>query len=234
MIHRLGKELTFPNPRHLKFEPEPGLVAVGGDFSVDRLLLAYRSGIFPWTDDPITWWSPNPRAIFEFDQFHASKSLQKLARQCVLLKADEPIGLNKLAPFEVTVDRAFEQVIHHCATSRDTGNWITTEFIRAYTAFHKAGHAHSLEVWHKGELVGGIYGVAVGGFFAGESMFHLVSNASKVALYFLTQRLRERGYKLFDVQVVTPTTKLFGAVEIPRVEYLDRLKAAVTEPVSFN
>ncbi|MBA4149581.1 MAG: leucyl/phenylalanyl-tRNA--protein transferase [Verrucomicrobia bacterium] len=234
MIQVLGKKLAFPDPRHLKFEPEPGLVAVGGDFSVERLLLAYRNGIFPWTDDPITWWSPNPRAIFEFDQFHVSRSLQKLAKQCVVLEEHEPVGSNQDAPFEITINRAFSQVIEHCATSRNVGNWITSEFVKAYTKLHAAGHAHSLEVWHKRELAGGIYGVAIGGFFAGESMFHFVSNASKVALYFLCERLRERGYKLFDLQVVTPTTKQFGAVEISRDEYLDRLKTALFVPVAFH
>src|SRR5688500_4835158 len=124
MIHVLGKELSFPDPRRLKFEPEPGFVAVGGDFSIERLLLAYRSGIFPWTDDPITWWSPNPRAILEFDHFHVSRSLQKLVKQCVILQNAEPVGLNKEAPFEITIDRAFSQVIKHCGTSRTDGNWI--------------------------------------------------------------------------------------------------------------
>src|SRR5688572_30305110 len=118
MVHRLGKALVFPDPRCLKHEPEPGLVAVGGDFSVERLLLAYRSGIFPWTEDPITWWSPNPRAIFELDHFHVSRSLLKLAARCVLLQKGEPVGGPEQAGFQITIDRAFPEVIHQCATSR--------------------------------------------------------------------------------------------------------------------
>lgn len=234
MIPVLGSELCFPDPERLKFEPEPGLVAIGGDFSVERLCLAYRSGIFPWTDNPITWWSPNPRGIFEWDKFHVPRSLQKLAKRCVVLSREEPVGSRPSARFEITVNRAFRSVIEKCATSRRVGNWITAEFIESYTRLHEAGHAHSLEVWQQSELVGGIYGVAIGGLFAGESMFHTVSNSSKLALLFLFERLRQRGYSLFDIQMITPTTACFGAVEIPRTEYLRRLRIAVNQPASFG
>ncbi len=188
-------------------------MAVGGDLSVPRLLLAYRSGIFPWTVNPVSWWSPNPRAIFELERFHVPHSLAKFLRR---------------APFEVTCNRAFRRVMEGCAVPGPgrRGGWITLEFIDAYTRLHKAGHAHSLECWQAGELVGGIYGVSVGGLFAGESMFHRVSNASKVALCHLVARLRERGFTLFDIQMITPATRQLGAIEISRDAYLDRLAAA--------
>jgi leucyl/phenylalanyl-tRNA---protein transferase len=213
----LTSRLIFPDPS--RAGPE-GLVAVGGDFSVDRLLLAYRSGIFPWTVRPATWWSPDPRAIFELDQFHIPRSLRKTLRQNV---------------FNVTRDKAFVEVMQGCAAAapgrRDT--WITPEFISAYTALHQRGHAHSVECWLGGRLVGGIYGVSIGGFFAGESMFHRASDASKVALFHLTEHLRNCGYLLLDIQMVTPITARLGARDIPRPEYLRRLKQAVAKHCHF-
>ncbi len=193
---------------------------MGGDFSVPRLLLAYRSGIFPWTDDPITWWSPDPRGIIEFDRFHISTSLAKLLRQEV---------------FEVSANRAFREVMLGCAEPAPGRGetWVTPAFVEGYTRLHEQGHAHSVECWLDGQLVGGIYGVAMGGFFAGESMFHRVSNASKVALASLVERLRTRGFTLFDVQMLTPITRQLGGVEIPRVEYLQRLAAAVELRCAF-
>src|SRR5262245_2820639 len=185
----LDKKLFFPDARSAIVGGEAdGLVAIGGDFSVPRLLLAYRSGLFPWTVRPITWWSPDPRAIFELEQWHVSRSLARVLRQ----KA-----------FAVTRDLAFRQVMEGCAArSRGRGStWVTPEFIAAYTRLHQAGHAHSVECWQDGKLVGGIYGVAIGGFFAGESMFRRADNASKVALHHLVQHLRERGFALFDTQV---------------------------------
>jgi leucyl/phenylalanyl-tRNA---protein transferase len=213
----LDRTLRFPDPR--RANPD-GLVAIGGDLSVSRLLLAYQTGIFPWTVDPITWWSPDPRGIFEFDAFHVPHSLRKvLARNF----------------FRITRDQAFREVIAKCAAPapgrRQT--WISREFIDAYTKLHEHGHAHSLECWHGNELVGGIYGVAVGGCFAGESMFHRASNASKVALYHLVQHLHERGFELFDIQMLTPVTRQFGAQLIPRGEYLRRLAKAVKLSVAF-
>lgn len=212
----LGRRLWFPDPGGADAR---GLVAVGGDLSVERLLLAYRSGIFPWTADPITWWSPDPRAIIKLDRFHVPRSLARTLRK---------------APFEITVNRAFCEVMIGCATTRRQGNWIGPEFIEAYTRLHHAGHAHSVECWREGQLTGGIYGVAAGGLFAGESMFHRVSDASKVALFHLVRRLRERGFVLFDIQMVTPITKRLGAVEIPRAEYLQRLRAAVELECRFD
>ena len=213
----LNHRIWFPDPRRADAE---GLVAVGGDFSVPRLLLAYRSGIFPWTDDPITWWSPDPRGVIEFDRFHVPRSLARVLRKGV---------------FEVTADRAFRDVMAGCAEpARGRGEtWVTPAFITAYTRLHEQGHAHSIECWQGGKLVGGIYGVAVGGLFAGESMFHRVSDASKVALASLVERLRGCGFVLFDVQMLTPITRQLGGVELPRVEYLQRLAAAVARPATF-
>lgn len=215
----LDHRLWFPDPRlALATGPAAGLVAVGGDLSVERLLLAYRSGLFPWSVNPITWWSPDPRGIFELDRLHICRSLARRLRQ---------------KPYEVTVDRAFRAVMEGCADGRRPGGWIVPEFIAAYTRLHETGHAHSVECWKGTELVGGIYGVAVGGLFAGESMFHRASDASKVALCHLVDRLRKRGFALFDIQMVTPATEALGAVWLGRDEYLPRLAAAVALPVQF-
>jgi leucyl/phenylalanyl-tRNA--protein transferase len=214
----LDHRLTFPSPVRANAE---GLVAIGGDLSVPRLLLAYRSGIFPWTDKPITWWSPDPRAIFELDQFHVSHSLAKVIRKGV---------------FQITIDRAFTEVMKGCAASapgRRT-TWITREFLKAYTQLHEQGHAHSLECWQDDKLVGGIYGVAIGGLFAGESMFHCASNASKIALYHLIEHLRQRKFALFDIQMLTAITASLGAIQIPRNEYLKRLAEAIGKACTFR
>jgi leucyl/phenylalanyl-tRNA--protein transferase len=216
-IPLLNQRLRFPNPRLADAE---GLVAIGGDLSVPRLLLAYRSGIFPWTADPITWWSPDPRAIFELDRLHVSHSLAKVIRQGV---------------FQTTIDRAFRQVMEGCAEPAPgrRSTWISPEFLEAYTQLHHEGHAHSLECWQGAQLAGGIYGVAIGGFFAGESMFHRVSNGSKVALFHLVEHLRQRGFVLFDIQMLTPITSQMGGITIPRGQYLERLARAVEEPCSI-
>lgn len=243
-----GNRLWFPDPRSAAQSGTlNGLVAVGGDLSVERLRLAYRSGIFPWTVDPITWWSPDPRAIFELDQFHVPRSLARVLRRCDgQLNRNGEDALTAAAPgkvlqestppvkrFQIARDRAFGQVIEQCAVQRPDGNWIGPEFIEAYTRLHQAGYAHSVECWEGEQLAGGIYGVALGGFFAGESMFYRVSNASKIALYFLIEHLRRRHFALFDIQVLTPTTRQLGGRTISREEYLKRLAAAVTLPVSF-
>lgn len=218
----LSKRLWFPDPRTAqRGGPHDGLVAVGGDLSASRLLLAYRNGMFPWTDDPVTWWSPDPRAIFELDRFHAPESLAHVIRKSV---------------FEITTDRAFRQVMEGCAgpaPGRES-TWISPEFIEAYTALHGLGHAHSVECWQDGQLTGGIYGVSIGGFFAGESMFHRANNASKVALFHLHRHLRERGFGLFDIQLLTPITRQLGAVTIPRGKYLQRLAKAVELKCEFQ
>jgi leucyl/phenylalanyl-tRNA--protein transferase len=213
----LDHRIRFPDPR--RANPD-GLVAVGGDLSTERLLLAYRSGIFPWTAAPVTWWSPNPRAIFELEGLHLSHSLQKLIRK---------------GSFRVTMDQAFPEVMKGCAAPGPgrRSTWITSEFLQAYTALHEQGHAHSLEVWREEELAGGIYGVVVGGLFAGESMFHRASNASKVAVFHLVEHLKAQGFQLFDIQMLTPITTKLGGVEISREAYLRRLARAVEKACVF-
>jgi len=214
----LDEQLHFPDPCEADAQ---GLVAIRGDLSVARLRLAYRSGIFPWTVNPISWWSPDPRGIFELDRFHVAHTLAKVIRK---------------QPFEITHDRGFRRVMEACAEPSPgrTGVWITPEFITAYTRLHEAGDAHSVECWRGRELVGGIYGVSLGGLFAGESMFHRAPNASKIALHHLVEHLRARDFALFDIQMVTPATRQLGAVEISRVEYLKRLKTAVQRDCVFS
>jgi len=209
--------LVFPN---LQTANREGLLALGGDLSVARLLLAYRSGIFPWTDEPLTWWSPDPRAIFDLERFRPPDRLKSKLRN---------------HPFELTFDRAFAEVIHACAEPAPgrESTWISPRFIDAYIELYRKGHAHSVEVWHRRELVGGVYGVAIAGFFAGESMFHRATDASKIALCHLFDHLRARNFELFDTQVLSPLTARLGAVEIRRREYLERLAAALRNPTHF-
>jgi leucyl/phenylalanyl-tRNA---protein transferase len=167
---------------------------------------------------PILWWSPDPRAIFELDGFHISRSLARTLRQ---------------GRFTVTVNQAFGEVIRGCSDRPGQGIWITPGMIDAYTVLHRLGWAHSLEVWRDGELGGGVYGVAVGGLFAGESMFTRLRDGSKVALAHLVQRLRERGFQLFDVQYLNDHTSSLGAVEVSRTVYLARLRAALACEAAF-
>lgn len=213
----LDERLHFPDPRRADAE---GLVALGGELSVPRLLLAYGSGIFPWTVNPLTWWSPDPRGIFELDRFHVSRSLARVLRQ---------------EQFRITVDQAFGEVMQGCAEPGPgrRSTWITEEFLTAYAELHRQGHAHSLECWEGDVLAGGIYGVAIGGFFAGESMFHRVSNASKVALFHLVERLRRQHFRLLDIQMLTSITQQLGGIAISREAYLARLKEAVKSPCHF-
>ena len=188
---------------------------MGGDLSPGTLLLAYRNGIFPWTTHPITWWSPDPRAIIPLDGLHVSRSLRKVLAR---------------GRFQVTFDRCFRAVMEGCAAPRPgrEHTWISPQFIAAYTRLHELGYAHSVEIWIGDRLVGGLYGVAVGGFFAGESMFSEESNASKVAMHAMVERLKGHGFALFDTQLLTDHLKTMGAIEIPRVEYLRRLSEAIT------
>ena len=213
----LDQRLWFPHPRCATGD---GLVAIGGDFSVPRLLLAYRTGIFPWTVEPLTWWSPDPRGILELDLFHVSRSLGRVMRR---------------GDFRITRDEAFRQVMEGCAAPAPgrRSTWITPEFLDAYTRLHAEGHAHSVECWIGDDLVGGIYGVEIGGFFAGESMFHRVSNASKVALFHLVEHLKKQAFSLLDIQMLTPITRQLGGCTIPREEYLKRLSLALEQPTTF-
>ncbi len=209
--------LVFPN---LQTANREGLLALGGDLSVARLLLAYRSGIFPWTDEPLTWWSPDPRAIFDIHRFRPPKRLEPKLRH---------------NPFEMTIDRDFGSVIRACAQPAPgrESTWISSRFIEAYLELHRQGHAHSVEAWQDGMLVGGIYGVSIGGFFAGESMFHRFTDASKIALCHLMNHLRSRNFELFDTQVLSPLTARLGAIEIRRTEYLTRLASALRKSAHF-
>ena len=208
----------FPDPRLAR--PD-GLVAIGGDFSPSWLRLAYATGVFPWSVSPITWWSPDPRGILELDELHISRSLGRSIRR---------------SGFRVTSDQAFPEVIRACAAAPRDGQrtWITEEFIEAYQQLHQLGDAHSIEVWEDDQLAGGLYGVATGGCFAGESMFHRATDASKVGLVRLIEHLRTRGYVLFDTQMLTPVTQSLGAREIPRTEFLERLAAAIQMSVTFG
>lgn len=207
----------FPKPESAD---ERGLVMIGGDLRPERLLEAYSNGIFPWYNEgqPVLWWSPDPRAIIELDALHVSRRLQRTMRG---------------PRFQVTIDRAFTDVMRGCA-ERSEGTWITHDMLQAYTRLHKLGFAHSVETWCDGALAGGIYGLAIGGFFAGESMFHRCSDASKVALAALFARLRACGFELFDTQMVTEHTCRMGASEISRAEYLRRLRAAIRKRVCFQ
>jgi leucyl/phenylalanyl-tRNA--protein transferase len=208
----------FPPPESAD---ERGFVCAGGDLSMARLLRAYRSGIFPWSVRPVTWWSPDPRGVFEFDAVHIGKSLARTIRK---------------RRFSVTFDRAFAAVVRACAAVPRQGDdtWIRPEFVDAYEFLHREGWAHSCECWLGDQLVGGVYGVAIGGFFAGESMFHHEDDASKVAVVALLEHLNRRGYQLFDTQMLTSTTRALGAVEIPRALYLRRLAAALETPCHFH
>jgi leucyl/phenylalanyl-tRNA--protein transferase len=216
-VFRLSKELIFPPP-HLA--TEEGLLAVGGDLSAKRLLLAYRMGIFPWysDDEPILWWSPDPRLVLYPHEFRISRSLRKTIRQ----------GL-----FQVTLDRSFHRVITECArvrTENGERTWIVAEMMRAYCGLHDSGFAHSVETWQNGRLVGGLYGVSLGKCFFGESMFARVSNASKVALVALVQFLTQLSFAMVDCQVATLHLMSFGAREIPRDEYLRQLAQCLKSP----
>ena len=207
----LTTRFRFP---HANTADEDGLVAVGGDLKPGTLLLAYGNGIFPWTTRPITWWSPDPRAVIPIGGLHVSRSLAKVLRR---------------GTFTVTFDTAFRRVMEGCAAPRPgrTETWISGAFITGYTRLHELGYAHSVEVWHGEELAGGLYGVRIGGFFAGESMFSGEENASKVALVAVEEKLRNAGFTLFDVQMMSAHLKTMGAVEITRGEYLERLRSAV-------
>jgi leucyl/phenylalanyl-tRNA---protein transferase len=185
----------------------------------DVLISAYAQGIFPMADDDggIMWFSPDPRAVLPLDEFHVSKNLAKRCRSEF---------------FEVTIDGDFERVMVACG-QRSEGTWISQDIIEAYTRLHELGFAHSVETRRNGQLVGGLYGVALGGAFFGESMFHLVTDASKVALVHLVERMNDRGFTLLDVQFTTEHLKQFGVTEIPRSQYLDRLEIASSQSCVF-
>ncbi len=212
----------FPPPAEALEEPN-GLLAVGGDLSPKRLLQAYRLGIFPWYNpgEPILWWSPDPRLVLFPERLKVSRSLRKVLRR---------------GEFQVSFDRAFEAVIDGCAAPRpyETETWITPEMRAAYVTLHRLGHAHSVECWYRGELAGGLYGVAIGQVFYGESMFYRRSDASKVAFVTLVEHLRRWRYRLIDCQVHTRHLQRFGAEEIPRARFTALLRRHCDEPCDLQ
>jgi leucyl/phenylalanyl-tRNA--protein transferase len=212
MVHWDDEPLMWDDPQ--------GLVYIGGDLQPESLLGAYRRGIFPWFNegDPYLWWSPDPRTIFPLESFHVSRRLTRIVRQ---------------RRFQITMDKAFPNVMQACSL-RDEGTWITTDMFEAYTTLHRLGHAHSLEAWREGRLVGGVYGVTLGGFFAAESMFHFEPYAGMVALVHLVERLKTRGFTLFDTQMATDHTRGLGAVDVPRSEYMQKLKSALKVDTKFR
>ncbi len=197
----------FPDTEEALVDPD-GLLAAGGDLSPERLLEAYRRGIFPWFSDsqPILWWAPDPRSVLFPERLKISRSLAKTLRR---------------KPFHVTFDTAFTDVMRGCAAPRrgEPGTWITDTMLSAYTNLHQVGYAHSIECWSAGRLVGGLYGVAIGCVFFGESMFSTATDASKVALANLVDRLRPWGYRLIDCQIHNPHLESLGAERIPRSEF---------------
>jgi leucyl/phenylalanyl-tRNA--protein transferase len=215
-VYALSRALVFPPVHHAV----DGLLAVGGDLSPERLLLAYRSGIFPWYHDglPILWHSPDPRCVLLADELHVGRSLRR-----VLAKGE----------YTVRFDTAFERVIRSCKTTPrpgQDGTWITREMERAYVRLFRMGYAHSVEAWHGDDLVGGLYGVSLGRVFFGESMFAHRSDASKVALVGLADRIRPWGFRIIDGQVATPHTTAMGAVEWPRAQFMKVLEEALAHP----
>jgi len=216
-VYLLSEDIAFPSPQ---LAPKDGLLAVGGDLSQERLLLAYRMGIFPWfgEDEPILWWSPDPRLVLYPDNLKISKSLKKAIRQ---------------GRFKVTMDQAFDQVIRACADIRihnDEPTWIVDEMVAAYGRLHASGLAHSVEAWTDGVLAGGLYGVALGKCFFGESMFTQVTNASKVAFVSLVDFLTAFAFDLVDCQVPTAHMVRFGARTIPRSLFLSQLSRSLEAP----
>lgn len=216
-VYQLSEDLAFPSP-HLA--SKEGLLAVGGDLSRSRLLLAYSLGIFPWYSDgePILWWSPDPRLVLYPDELKITRSLNKVIKK---------------GAFTLTIDRAFDRVINECARvprEKQRGTWIVAEMVEAYCRLHASGFAHSVEAWADNRLAGGLYGVSLGRCFFGESMFTLVSNASKVAFVALVQYLQSLNFTLIDCQISTDHLIRFGAREISRTRYLRELEEGLKTP----
>lgn len=208
-IHVLDDSLIFPKP-HLALDEPDGLLAIGGDLTPARLIAAYHQGIFPWfnRDDPILWWSPTARAVLDPSQFHCNRSFKKFIKHC---------------DYRVTLNTHFADIIESCARNHDD-TWITKQMIDAYCQLHQLGFAHSIEVWQNDNLIGGLYGVAQGALFCGESMFSLKTNASKIGLYAFCQHFIKHGGKLIDCQVLNDHTASLGAYDLFRESYLSKLK----------
>lgn len=218
MITWLNNGAPFPPVEQALLKPN-GLLAAGGSLSANRLLDAYQQGIFPWfnTGEPILWWSPNPRMVLIPEEFNISRSLRKTLRD---------------KNYEVRTDSAFEQVMRACAAPRreQVGTWIHDDVIAAYIELHQMGVAHSVETWVNGNLVGGLYGISIGRMFYGESMFSHATDASKIALAHLTAQLQRWRYGMIDCQMSTPHLASLGAREIPRAEFMLRLKELIHYP----
>lgn len=215
-VYLLDEDIRFPDPG---LANKDGLLAIGGDLSPERLLQAYSHGIFPWysDDSPILWWSPDPRAVLFPENFKVSKSFRQI------------INAKK---FSITFDNEFSNVMRHCAfipREGQEGTWITDEMIDAYHVMHELGYAHSVEAYASGKLVGGLYGISIGKVFFGESMFHTMSDASKIALYYLVGRLKFNGFRLIDVQQKTRHLTSLGATMISRGEFMKILSESLRE-----
>jgi len=220
-VYLLDDSLVFPNPSHAE---KTGLLAVGGDLRVERLLLAYKHGIFPWYSegDPIMWFSPDPRLIIFFENLYISSKLKKIIRSNI---------------FEVRFDTSFKEVVAQCAKSDRSGQdgtWITDDMIEAYINLYNEGYAHSVETFHEGELVGGLYGVSLGGVFFGESMFFKMSNASKIALYYLVEKLRQWNFDFIDSQVPNEHMKALGGKEVERAVFLNLLESSLEKQTKLG
>ncbi len=212
-----ANDITFPNP---EWSLPDGLLAMGGDLSPERLLEAYHRGIFPWfnPEDPILWWSPDPRLVLFPEKLKIQRSMRPYFNQ---------------GKYTISMDHAFEEVMQNCAKTprkNQKGTWISTDMIEAYTRLHRMGYAHSVEVWEGEKLVGGLYGIALGKIFFGESMFSKKSNASKFGFILLTLQLRQQGYRLIDCQQETPYMISLGAESISRKQFLQLLEENVTHP----
>jgi leucyl/phenylalanyl-tRNA---protein transferase len=216
MLTWIEPHQPLPPPETARLEPN-GLLAAGRDLSARRLLEAYGQGVFPWYSQgqPVLWWSPDPRMVVFVDEFEPSRSLRKTLRR-----------VHDTGAWTVTLDQSFVQVMQACAAPRggQDGTWITRDIIKAYHALHQAGHAHSVEVWARGDLIGGLYGVSIGRMFFGESMFTRVSDASKCAYAALIAMLRRLGFTMVDCQQSTGHLASLGAREISRTEFLSRLR----------
>ena len=215
-IFELSKEIQFPDP---ELADPSGILAVGGDLSPQRLLQAYQTGVFPWFNegDPIVWWSPDPRTVLYPAEVKVSQSMRKVLRD---------------KTFTVTLDRDFAAVITQCKVQKrvgQKGTWITQEMLDAYVLLHEQGYAHSVEVWKENALVGGLYGVSLGGFFAGESMFSKTTNASKVAFITLARLLEKLSFTMLDCQIYTKHLASLGAREISRELYLEELNRSLQQ-----
>jgi leucyl/phenylalanyl-tRNA---protein transferase len=216
-VYALTDEISFPPPELAR---EDGLLAVGGDLSPERLVLAYASGIFPWTSEtgPLLWWCPAPRFVLFPEELHVGRTLRKLQRR---------------PPYRLSLDEAFPQVIRACATVRrpgQPGTWIRPDIQAAYIELHERGIAHSVEAWEGDALVGGLYGVALGSVFCGESMFARSPNASKLAFVAVVEQLHAWGFSMVDCQIFTEHLDRFGARELELDEFLDRLDEGVSQP----